>query len=567
MNTTFGKFYRIDWAHCAKAVYHLQCAIARAWQTHDLKGVHRLQNTMVSTFEARALAVKKVKTNRGGKTPGVDGIVWDGDDALMGAIGTLRDLSDYQPMPVKRVYIPKAKGGRRPLGIPTMYDRAVQTLFALALVPIAECTADARSYAYRPYKSAHDAVGYLQLLLCTPYAKRWVLEADIETFFDSLSHEWLLDTIPMNRKILEKFLKAGFMDPPYQGVQRTSKGVPQGGVISPILANMALDGLERALGDRFRVIRYADDFVVAGKSREELHSRALPAVKGFLAERGLTLASRKTHITNIEDGFDFLGFTFREHKDATRAVGRKKGILLVTPAKASIQRFKRRLKRTLKSLQHAPPHGVIARLNPMVRGWVQYYKSFNSKNAFSYLGHHLWRLTWRWCRKKHLMMPLRVLRRKYFKRVGGNSWVFYAHLPDGRTVTLVQMAWTKIVRYPFCKNLNPFLPENKDYFLRRQKSGAYRSALLNPNRSKLLKKQRGICPVCNAGLLSGEPLEVHHIKRRKLGGKDTLRNLLLLHQFCHKQVTYSKSGRLKAAWRKAGIMDDEFSSLDVPLTI
>jgi len=361
----------------------------------------QLQDTLVRTFEARALAVKKVWTNPGSKTPGLDGVVWQNDADLMEAVGTLRDLSAYTPMPVKRVYIPKARGGRRPLGIPTLYDRAVQTLFTLALMPIAECEADRRSYGYRPYKSAHDAATYLKLVLGAKYAKRWVLEADIEMFFDSLSHEWLLQNIPMNPKVLKKFLKAGFMELPHPEVHETPGGTPQGGAISPVLANMALNGLEQALGDAFRVVRFADDFVVIGASKEALHDRALPVVRAFLQPRGLTLAAAKTAITPIERGFDFLGLTFREYKDDARAVGYKQGIFLVTPSKASVLAFKKRLKQAIKSLHKHSARAVIIKVNPMLRGWAQYYKPFTSKKVFSALGHYVWTLLWRWCRKKH----------------------------------------------------------------------------------------------------------------------------------------------------------------------
>lgn len=560
MKKTFGTFYGIDWKHCADAVFQLQCAIAKAWQADNRQRVHELQDTLVHKFEARALAVKKVRTNPGGKTPGVDGIVWDNDARLMGAINMLRNMGTYHPRPVKRVYLPKAKGGRRPLGIPTMYDRAVQTLFAFALMPIAECTADSRSYGYRPYKSAHDAATYLKLVLGAPHGKRWVLEADIEKFFDNLSHEWLLKHTPMNKDVLEKFLNAGFMEPPKGQIYATPTGTPQGGVISPIIANMALDGLEAALKDHFRVVRFADDFVVIGASREALKGQALPAVAAFLAERGLTLSQDKTKITSIEEGFDFLGFTFREYEDAARAVGSKKGIFLVTPAKARVIRFKRRLKRILTSLQHSSPVRVIATLNPILRGWVQYYKPVNSKTTFSAVGAYVWARLWRWCRRKHPQVPLQALREKYFMGMGGNNWVFHARDGNQRTVTLVQLGWTKIVRHTLCANLNPFLEENKAYYLQRRTRGATQSALLNANQSTLLKKQKGLCPVCHGALLDGEPLEVHHIKPRKLGGKDILRNLLLLHGFCHKQVTHSKNIRLQAAWRKGGIMAEDSSS-------
>jgi len=554
MNKTFRKFYGIDWKHCGDVVFQLQCAIAKAWQVHDLQRVRQLQDQLVRTFEARALAVKKVRTNRGGKTPGVDGVVWDRDSTLMEAISRLRDLSRYKPMPVKRVYIPKGKGGRRPLGIPTMYDRAVQTLFVLALMPVAESIADSRSYAYRPYKSAHDAAMYLKLVLGARYSKRWVLETDIEKFFDTLSHEWLLNNIPMPRKVLEKFLKAGFMVPAQRVVHGTPRGTPQGGALSPIIANMALDGLEKALGERFRVVRYADDLVVVGKGREDLASQALPALRGFLAERGLRLAPRKTRITSIDEGFDFLGFTFREYEDEGRAVGTKKGIFLVTPAKAKVQTFKKRLKRTLESLEGRSARAVILRLNPILRGWAQYYKPFTSKETFSSVSRYVWQLLWKWCRKKHPRKPLRALRTKYFMRVGGNAWVFHARDAGRPTITLVPLARIRIVRHTLCADRNPFLPEHRDYYLQRQTLRAKRNVLLGGYRSTLHKAQKGICPVCHAELLDGESLEMHHILSRKLGGRDAPTNLLLIHKFCHKLLTYSKNMRLKAAWRDAGLV-------------
>jgi RNA-directed DNA polymerase len=327
----------IDWKLCNEAVFQVQGMIAEAYMSGNLAEVAHLQDKLIRMFEARVLAVKKVLTNAGHKTPGVDGVVWKDNETIWNVIDQLRDLSEYRPQPVKRVYIPKASGGQRPLGIPTMYDRAVQTLFVFALMPIAECSADSRSFGYRPYRSAHDAAVYLKLVLGAMYAKRWVLEADFSMFFDNISHDWLLKNIPINTKILNAFLKAGFLDLQKMEYHETSLGTPQGGSISPTIANMVLDGLEKALGDDFRVVRYADDFVVIGACPDALKSEAMPIIVKFLAERGLTLNLDKTRITSIEDGFDFLGFNFREYKDQARVIGYKKGIFLVKPAKKNIQ--------------------------------------------------------------------------------------------------------------------------------------------------------------------------------------------------------------------------------------
>lgn len=230
------------------------------------------------SYAARALAVRKVITNKGGKTPDIDGVVWVTPEQALEAIDRLKDLSKYKATPVKRIYILKANCKKRPLGIPTIFDRAVQALLALALLPIAESIADKRSYGYRPYRFVHDVAIYVKLVAGSHYGKRWILEGDIKGFFDNISHEWLLENIPMDKRILREFLKAGFV---HEGnFNEIELGTPQGSFISPIFANMVLDGLEQ-LANGVYTVRYADDFVVMSKTKELLVS-ILPLIQAFL---------------------------------------------------------------------------------------------------------------------------------------------------------------------------------------------------------------------------------------------------------------------------------------------
>src|SRR5262249_5697578 len=271
-------------------------------------------------FSGRALAILRVVSNSGARTPGVDGVLWDTPEAKSSAFNALR-RHGYQPQPLRRVNIPKSNGKKRPLGIPTMTDRAMQALHLLALDAIGEKLAEPNSYGFRTGRSCADAVRQCHHLLAHRHNARWVLEGDIKSCFDRISHDWLLAHIPMNRAIPRKWLQAGFLE---QGVlHATTEGTPQGGIISPVLANMTLDGLERLLQQRFAVngrmqrkhkvhlVRYADDFLITGATRELLEEAVRPALAQFLKERGLELSEEKTHITQIEDGFDFLGQTIR----------------------------------------------------------------------------------------------------------------------------------------------------------------------------------------------------------------------------------------------------------------
>ena len=306
----------IDWNYARREVRRLQVRIAKAVKENRWNKVKVLQYLISRSFYAKLLAVKRVTSNKGKKTPGVDGVLWQGARAKGRAVYSLRRRG-YKPQPLRRIYIPKKNGKKRPLSIPTMYDRAMQALYKLSLAPVEETTADRNSYGFREGRSCADAIQAAFNALSKPNSATWVLEGDIKGCFDNISHEWMLRNIVMDKLVLQKWLKAGYVE---NGITYpTRKGTPQGGIISPMLSNITLDGLEEAVRcavprrSRVNFVRYADDFIITGKSKRLLENQIKPAVEGFLAERGLTLSQEKTVITYIKKGFTFLGQTFRKH--------------------------------------------------------------------------------------------------------------------------------------------------------------------------------------------------------------------------------------------------------------
>jgi RNA-directed DNA polymerase len=322
-NITNG-WHEIDWYIVTRNVRRLQARIVKATKASKWRKVKSLQRILTRSFSGKAMAVRRVTENKGKNTPGVDGEIWDTPKKKMDAVHALRQRG-YKAQPLRRIYIPKKNGKKRPLGIPTMKDRAMQALHLLALEPIAETTADPNSYGFRQERSVADAIQQCHVVLSRQHSARWVLEADIKGCFDHISHEWLLANIPMEKAILQQWLEAGYMEK--GAFYLTEEGTPQGGIISPVLMNMTLDGLEKKLRDRFQkrypdnpkvhIIRYADDFVITGVSRELLETEVKPIVITFLQERGLSLSAEKTKITHIEDGFDFLGRNIRRFGNKT----------------------------------------------------------------------------------------------------------------------------------------------------------------------------------------------------------------------------------------------------------
>ena len=353
-----------------------------------------------------------------------------------------------------------------------------------------------------------------------------------------------------------KFLKAGFCED--LTFHPMNEGFPQGSPISPVLANMSLNGLREWLGDEFLFVRYADDFLVLGKTKQALEEDALPKIRKFLEPRGLRLNLEKTQIKDISEGFDYLSFNFREYPDPTRIKGSKKGIFLVKPSSKNVKRFKRELSEVVRSHRKLPINVLIQVLNRKLRGWSEHYRTVTSQKTFSSISYHLWKVCYTMLRKRHRTRNAQWIFDKYFTKVEGNKWILCNKIRNGSMekieIKLFQIAYVDIKRHTLCLSINPYDPINYDYFRSRIVKKSRHSILLGRVRSQLLKKQKGICPVCNGKLLSGEDLEVHHVVPRKQGGSDKLKNLRLLHKTCHRQVTVSKNEYLRAIWRKNGVI-------------
>ncbi|WP_414477560.1 group II intron reverse transcriptase/maturase [Photorhabdus khanii] len=367
----------INWRAIEQQVRRLQMRIAKATRERRWGKVKALQWLLTHAFSAKLLAVQRVTSNTGRNPPGVDGQIWKTPTQKLKGAQSLQRRG-YQTQPLRRIYIPKKNGKRRPLGIPVMADRAQQALHLLALEPVAEMLADPNAYGFRPGRSAADAIAQCFNILAQRNAARWIFEGDIKACFDQISHTWLREHVPMDKSVLGKWLTAGYMED--GKVYSTKAGTPQGGIASPVLANMALDGLEwvaqrAAPRQKVYVVKYADDFVISGSSKEVLEERVKPAVAAFLRERGLELSAEKTRITHIDEGFDFLGFNIRKYR----------GKLLIKPAKGAVKRMLRNIRELIKTNATAKTENLIRQLNRKLRGWANYYRHVVSKKTFAYV--------------------------------------------------------------------------------------------------------------------------------------------------------------------------------------
>ena len=500
----------IDWKTARAYVKKLQMRIVKAQKEGHYSKVKSLQWLLTHSFYAKALAVKRVTSNSGKKTAGVDHELWLTPEAKFKAISRLHRRG-YRPRPLRRQYIPKKNGKMRPLGIPTMTDRPMQTLYKFALEPISEICADPNSYGFRVGRSTHDAIEQCFTILAKKKSPVWILEGDIKGCFDHISHEWLTENIPTDTAILEKWLKCGFIET--KKLFPTEEGAPQGGSISPVLMNMTLDGLERILKERFptskrkymmNFVRYADDFIITGVSPDFLRNEVMPVVKAFLAERGLQLSEEKTVITHINDGFDFLGKNIRKYR----------GKLLIKPAKSSVKSILSKVRDIVKNNKSVRQEILIHKLNPVIRGWVNSQRFVVSSEVFSRVDFEIYKCLWQWAKRRHKKKSRKWIAGKYWHHVGNRCWTFSTSVKraDGKETcaTLEYATDTKIIRFKkIVAESNPFDAKWTTYFEEREGEKMLNST---KGRVKLLaiwRSQFHRCPVCTDVINSETGFRVH----------------------------------------------------------
>ncbi|NUT87059.1 group II intron reverse transcriptase/maturase [Pseudomonas corrugata] len=532
------QWHDIDWCRVQRNVRVMQVRIAKACRENNWRRVKALQRMLTRSRSARYLAVRRVTENQGKRTAGVDRVLWDTPDAKWKAANGLK-RHGYKPRPLRRVFIPKSNGKERPLGIPTMTDRAMQALYLLALAPIAETKGDPNSYGFRIERCTADAMGQLFVCLSKKVSARWVLEADIKGCFDNINHDWLIANVPMDKAVLQKWLKAGVI---HKGqLQATDAGTPQGGIISPTLANMVLDGLEVQLKQqlgvtkakklKINVVRYADDFVITGSSKEVLENQIKPWVEQFLAVRGLQLSPEKTHVVHIDQGFDFLGWNFRKYD----------GKLLIKPSKKNVKAFYSKVKEVISTHKTATQADLIRLLNPLLRGWAQYHQPVVAKKAYSRMDSTIFSALWHWAKRRHPNKSLDWVRRNYFRAYEGRNWIFATSVlkKDG-TKTLAPMyllASTPIERHRKVSGVfNPFDPSMEEMGEKLRMERMLKKLKYRKQVVRLFQGQRGLCPLCKQPITKVSGWHDHHIIHRSQGGGDTLDNRVLLHPVCHQQL-------------------------------
>ncbi len=433
---------QIGWAAALAEVRQMQAEIVKAEDAGNERGVIYWQDRLVRTRAARLLAIRQVTSTNGRHAAGVDGVCWDSAAAKMQAL-KLFDDTNYTPQPARRVMIPKDDGRQRPLGILTMRDRAMQALYALALDPLAEMRADVHSYGFRKARGTTDAILACAEIFARKDGPQWVLEADIEACFDSISHDWLLRHIPLPKPILRDWLRAGYVE--HGRTYPTRQGLPQGGIISPILANMALDGMEAMLLTYFQhdaasrarhqlaFVRYADDFIVAGADKRMLAREAMSLLANFLKARGMQFSARKTLITRITEGFDFLGGHVQA--DASWFGGYA---LRLTPSAKSLRKIRANVAETVAAHAEATPTALLAALNPVLRGWAGHYGYVTDRTALARLDADVSDLLRQWATRRQRFALRRRVLKTYFQRPKGLPPVFCDEA--GQTVFLTQTA-------------------------------------------------------------------------------------------------------------------------------
>ncbi len=558
LQQTTYEWQNLPWRKLERSVYKLQKRIYRASSGGDLLTVHKLQRLMVNSWAAKCLAVRRVtQDNQGKKTAGVDGVKSLSPEARLNLLGQLK--LGHQAKPVRRVWIPKpGKTEPRPLGIPTIYDRALQALVKLALEPQWEALFEPNSYGFRPGRSCHDAIEAIHIGISQK--PKYVLDADIAQCFDQINHQVLLDklqTFPKLRRQIKAWLKGGIMD---KGeLFPSQKGVPQGGTLSPLLANIALHGMENLVKDyaeglkifypngsplskgrkrrSLHLIRYADDFVCMHEDLEVV-LKCKEIIADWLKKLGLSLKPSKTRLVHtlkahqgLSPGFDFLGFNLRQYP-VEKSHSRRGYKTFIKPSKDSQKVHYLKLKQTIDKQKSSTQAELIADLNPIIKGWSNYFSSVCSKRIFNRLDNLVYLKISRWAKRRHVNKSWQWITRKYWRTIGKNHWCFATNSSDN-PLKLFNHADTKIVRYTKVKGVASPLDGNLIYWSSRMG----KNPGLPRSKAFLLRRQKGKCNLCGLYFREGDFLELDHILPKSCGGTNRRDNLQLLHKHCHHQKT------------------------------
>ena len=558
-----GIFSKENRDACERYVRGIQRRLDRAVANGDKSRTRGYTRCLNKSKAVKILAIYRVcEINSGKHTAGIDGIAMPINRKerykLMENLIDELDIND-KPSPIRRAYIPKPNGDKRPLGIPTIKDRIIQEIIRISIEPICEHHFQPCSYGIRPKRSCHDAVKDLFTKLSQKASRRWIVEGDIKGCFDYIKHSHIISTlwewdIPNNTtKIIEKMLKAGIMGE--MMVIPSEEGTPQGGIISPMLANVALTHLDEIIRDRYSyshrktnpIVRYADDFVIIADNEEQAKEIKSYIGKELKNRIGVELSDDKTHITEISDGFDFLGFNIRKYKDK----------LLIKPSKENVKKVLQKLQLTFDNA-HAMGSNIdtlIKMLNPIIRGWANYYRYCVAKKTFYHITDRIWGMTERWLAKKYPKQSKKGRAELCFTKVKGDRWVLYDR--DTRN-TLLKMSRIPIVRYTKVKgDVRAYDDEAKDYWEKREVLKVRNNIFGTQVLEGLFRKQKGRCEYCRQSFsqedIQQSAIHKHHLKPRSEGGDWKLSNLRLLHTECHTSLHSLFSRKDMAKYMDLGI--------------